>query len=513
MEHPLLYQINTRCWLGDLSDKFGHAVTLSDVPESEFALWQRYGFTHIWLMGVWTTGPRARQLAIYEPNLRQAYNTLVPSWTEKDIGGSPYSIAAYEVPAAMGGDAGLKKFREELHRRGMKLILDFVPNHVGFDHPWCTERPEFFVQSPAFVEGTFSVEIGDEMKWIAHGKDPHFYHWTDVAQLDYRKTATREAVQELLLSVAARCDGVRCDMAMLLVNEVFAGTWSHLPHSGPRPKTEFWEDAIPAVKQAHPDFLFIAEVYWGMEGRLQYMGFDYTYDKSLYDDIEWRNTGWTQKRLLETSPKYTASSVHFLENHDENRVAATLSLEEHRAAALLIMGLPGMRFLHDGQLTGATFKIPVQLSRRPVEPVQPKIQAFYDLLLTTLKKTSVGRGKFQLLTPKAAWADNPTGQNFIIVQWQGDSSEFDLVVVNLAPHCSQCFVPLSGHVSANDWQMQDLLGNERHERVGRELVKTGLYLDVPAHAAQLFHFTPLTRPAVVVHSAGTSSSNPTLTLA
>ena len=358
-------------------------------------------------------------------------------------------------------------------------------------------------------------------RWIAHGKDPHFPCWTDVAQLDYRRPETREAVQELLMAVAAQCDGVRCDMAMLLLNEVFERTWAGYPSAGPLPKTEFWAEAIPAARQAQPDFLFLAEVYWDLEARIQGLGFDYTYDKHLYDDLIWRKAAGAQRRLLESPPEFTAACAHFLENHDEPRVAAKLALPEHRASALVILGLPGLRFLQEGQLTGARIKIPVQLSRRPLEAPQPEVQKMYDATLTTLSATAVGRGRAEILSPREAWPGNPTAQNFIVVQWQAQSpdnpptppppsppasarprrneveagrrgTEFDLVAVNLAPHRSQCYVPLKMPKLADyNWSMRDLLGTEAYERFGSDLEAQGLYLDLAAHGAQLFHFAPI----------------------
>jgi glycosidase len=552
--NPILYEINTRCWLRELSERFGRPITLANVPDEEFARWQKLDFTHIWLMGVWTTGTRSRELACQDSQLRRAYNELLPGWRQEDVAGSPYAIAEYTVPPALGGNPGLREFRTKLHRAGLKLILDFVPNHVGLDHPWLRQRPDLFVQSPAQVEGTFAQETGAGRRWIAHGKDPHFPCWSDVAQLDYRRPETRAAMRELLLAVAAQCDGVRCDMAMLLLNEVFGQTWAAFPplgapggtggsntkkggpSPGPSPSpaspgAEFWADAIPAVRQVRPDFLFLAEVYWDLEARMQALGFDYTYDKHLYDDLIWKNAAWAQRRLLEPPPDFTAACAHFLENHDEPRVAAKLTLPEHRAAALVILGLPGMRFLHEGQLTGARIKVPVQLGRRPAEAPQPDVQNVYDTILTTLSATAVGRGRAQVLSPREAWPGNPSAQNFIVVQWQsppegptlapprpstpatarpgqndplrsrdsaakaasgGRGREFDLVAVNLAPHRSQCYVPLKiPDLAAFNWSMRDLLGTEAYERFGSDLEAQGLYLDLPEHGAQIFHLAPI----------------------
>jgi hypothetical protein len=278
---------------------------------------------------------------------------------------------------------------------------------------------------------------------------------------------------------------------MLLLNEVFAKTWAHLPPSEPSSVGEFWAEAIPSVKQAQSGFIFLAEVYWGLEARLQSLGFDYTYDKQFYDELIARHYFRAQQQLLSSPAEYVAASIHFLENHDEGRVAAKLSVAENRAAALAILGLPGMRFLHEGQLTGARLKLPVQLARRPIEPVQSEVRAAYEGLLTDLKSAIVGRGRSQILAPRVAWDGNPTGQNFIIVQWQATSPEFDLVVVNLASHRSQCYVTLSAPgLAEHHWAMRDRLSEESYIRVGNDIAQQGLYLDLPAHGAQVFHFAP-----------------------
>ena len=188
---------------------------------------------------------------------------------------------------------------------------------------------------------------------------------------------------------------------------------------------------------------------------------------------------------------YISASAHFLENHDEERIAPRLTPDEHRAAALVILGLPGMRFLHEGQLAGDTMHIPVQLGRRPVEPVNLTIAAFYEKMLHVIRRSAVGHGEAKLLPPRRAWDENPTADNFVLVQWQVRPLEFDLVVVNLAPHRSQCYAPLDIECLADrNWQIRDLLGDEQHERYGDDLQRQGLYLDVPACAAQIFRFEP-----------------------
>lgn len=486
--HPLLYEVNTRCWLRELSQREGRPVTLASVPDDCLDTWQQLGPAHLWLMGVWPGGPRARRQALDGEAQRRAYTEALPDWQETDVAGSPYAVAGYEVSAELGGEAGLQLLRQRLRNRGMKLVLDFVPNHVGLDHPWVREQPGLFVQSPVQRKEFFSQETRAGVRWLAHGKDPNFSAWTDTVQLDYRLAITRQQMSQELLRLAARCDAVRCDMAMLVLKDVFANTWASFPvESGVAHEDgEFWTAAIQQVKAARPDFVFLAEAYWGLEPRLQALGFDYTYDKELYDGLVARQAGAVQRHLLELPPAGLAAGAHFLENHDEPRIASRLSFEEHRAAAVLILGLPGMRFLHEGQLSGARIRVPVQLARRCAEPEQPEIRRFYERLLQALRQTAVGQGSWQMIRPREAWAGNPSAQNIVLVLWQDQGTGFALVAVNLAPHPSQCFAPLEVvRLAESDWLIRNLLGAEAYPRSGSDLQTRGLYLDLPAHTGQL----------------------------
>ncbi|HLH56624.1 MAG TPA: alpha-amylase family glycosyl hydrolase [Verrucomicrobiae bacterium] len=490
MDSPLLYEINTRCWLRDLSETRGTAVTLGDIPESQFAAWQEAGFTHIWLMGVWTGGPLSREKALHAAGLERAYSEALPDWTEQDVGPSPYSIAAYRVSQTLGGEPALVEFRRKLRGYGMKLILDFVPNHVGLDHPWITEQPELLVQSSSPVPDTFMVQTHAGTRFLAYGKDPNCGAWTDTVQLDYRKAETQAAMQAVLRNIAGLCDGVRCDMAMLVLADVFGSTWKAIPVAEPAPPTEFWSEAISGTRRFQPGFLFLAEVYWGLEARLQSLGFDYTYDKALYDSLIARSGPAVQRHLLEMPAPCVAGCAHFLENHDERRVASVLSDEEQRAAALVILGVPGMRFLHEGQLEGARRRLPVQLIRRAGEPVNQQVRESYTRILAALRQSSVGRGTPALLEPRRAWQDNPTAENFVLVQWTAPTKTFDIVVVNLAPHPAQCYAPVKPPAKTSLWSMKDLLGPQSFKRATDDLLTRGLYLDLPAHGAQIFHFEP-----------------------
>lgn len=491
MRQPLLYEINTRCWLRDLSDDVGKRIDLAKVPESEFRCWLDLGFTHIWLMGVWTTSEPSREQALRGRQLREQYDEVLPDWQPEDVGGSPYAIGEYNVPPELGGNEGLAAFRRQLNDLGMRLILDFVPNHVGLGHSWLQFWPELFVLGRPGSTESFKWEAkGDDM-WIAHGKDPYFPAWVDTAQLDYRRPETHQASLDTLQLIANQCDGVRCDMAMLILRDVFHRTWEQLPCPGRPCEREFWPEAIGKVRERRPNFLFIAEAYWDLERELLDQGFDYTYDKWLTDHLKNDNATQTTAHLNNSRRDLIQRAVHFLENHDESRAAKSFNWREHRAAAVLTCCLPGMRLLHEGQLTGAEIQIPVQLARRPREIQNDQINAFYTWLLRLLRVTAVGHGEYRILTPFPAWSTNETHQAIMAIQWQNQSGQFDLVVVNLADHDAQCFVnPEIEGLGSHQWSMTDLLSPASFNRPGNELANKGLYLALTPRAAHIFHFQP-----------------------
>jgi len=294
----------------------------------------------------------------------------------------------------------------------------------------------------------------------------------------------------LLKSVADKCDGVRCDMAMLPLNEVFHKTWAQVPYIGDPAEGEFWKNAIEEVKKQHPNFLFLAEAYWGLEGKLCELGFDYAYDKKLYDLLVHDHYWDVQPHLLGMG-EHNKRRAHFLENHDEPRINGSLEFDRHRASAVLVMGLPGMRFLHDGQFEGLKRFARVQLARRADEPEDQCVSELYRTLLDAFAQSAAAKGEPIILKPRQAWPGNPTFQCFTVVQWRDkkDPDAFDLVVVNLAPHPAQCRVSLEILGSLEDtWHLQDRIGPQVWLRNGREIEGEGLYLDVGAKGAHLFSF-------------------------
>lgn len=491
MSRRLIYEINTRCWLRELSHQAGRTLHLGTIPDAELEGWNRLGITDVWLMGVWITGPQARACYLNHPDTARHLRELLPDWTDEDVLGSPYAVERYQVPSVLGGEEGLRKFRERLHQHGMKLILDFVPNHLGLDHQWVTERPDLFVQGRPESGEAFDVETKVGRRWLAHGKDPYFPAWVDTAQLDYRRADTRAAVIDVLKSVADRCDGVRCDMAMLLLEDVFARTWTGYPVAGPLAIGEFWAEALAAVKR--PEFTFMAEAYWDLEERLQQLDFDLTYDKRVTDFVIERQPVELSKHLLGKSAEYLPRGVHFLENHDEPRIAGRLSLAEHRAAALLVLALPGVCLLHEGQLTGARIRTSVHLSRRSAELVNRDIAGMYEELLAAIGGSALGHGHGRCLQPEPLSPGDATNENLVVILWSVEGGSFDLVVVNLASGASRAWVkPPPCQIGLQGWIAEDWLGDAIGQRAVQCLEGQGIVLEIPAYGAYGIRFKPLT---------------------
>src|SRR3954464_1054189 len=252
---PTIYEINTAVWL----QRRGGA-RLDAVPAAAWDALGTLGVDAVWLMGVWQRSPAGLRIAVADPSL---------GLRGADAIGSPYCVRDYTVDERFGGDAALATARRELAARGLRLVLDYVPNHVAPDHPWVTAHPDYLVHT----------ETGE----IANGGDPYFPPWPDVVQLDAFSPGLRAAVADTLVRLTAQCDGLRCDMAMLMTNEVFGRTWGE--RVGPAPAEGYWPALIARVKEAHPDLAFIAEAYWDMEWTLQQQGFDLCYDKRLYDRL------------------------------------------------------------------------------------------------------------------------------------------------------------------------------------------------------------------------------------
>jgi hypothetical protein len=474
--NPIIYEINTWVWLQELNRKGKKPVTLAAVPGKEWDSIAALGIDAVWLMGVWERSPAGIAIANENNGLIEDFRRALPDYLPEDNVGSPYCVRDYAVDRRLGGADGLAAARKELAARGIRLVLDFVPNHVAHDHPWVTNYPEYFIQGSrddARNDPASYAEIAGKV--FALGRDPFFPAWPDVLQLNAFHPGLRQAVINTLTDIAGQCDGVRCDMAMLFINSIFERTWDR--RAGQKPENEYWVDVISAIKKAYTDFLFMAEAYWGREWELQQQGFDYCYDKRLYDRME-HDSAESVRLHLCADQTYQDKLVRFIENHDEPRACSAFSPQQERAAAVVMATIPGAKLFHEGQFEGRKVRLPVFLGRRPVEPPDPDLQAFYRALLRAASLEGMRHGRW-LLCDRSGWPDNTSYQNLVCWCWNGDGGRH-LVAVNLSDHGAQGLVHLPwDDLRGTTWKMTDLFNGMPYERSGDEMRTGGLYVDLP----------------------------------
>ncbi|HET6490150.1 MAG TPA: alpha-amylase family glycosyl hydrolase [Syntrophales bacterium] len=474
-KQPLVYEINTWVWLNELSGKHKSPITLATVPAEEWAAIASFGFDAVWLMGVWQRSPIGTRLARSLAPLLDEYRRALPDFTLEDIQGSPYCIQDYSVDEHLGGPEGLYKARRALADCGLGLILDFVPNHVALDHHWVLEHPEFIIQGDA----TDLIRAPKEFfqsggRVFACGRDPNYPPWQDVAQLNAFHPGLRDAAVGTLLGIADQCDGVRCDMSILLINRIFRKTWGS--RSGKEPQREYWVQVIEETRERYRDFAFIAEAYWDLEWELQQQGFDYCYDKRLYDRLIHESAD-TIRLHLSGEPAYQHKLVRFIENHDEPRAAATFDPEKARAASMMIATLPGARLFYDGQFEGRKVRLPVQLGRQPEEHPDRELRCFYRTLLESVRDARLREDTWSLCE-LSGWPDNDSFRNLVAWRWVGTDSRH-LIIVNLSDRQSQGRVRIPGlNLSGRSWQLVDLLSGDAFERDGNEMTDPGLFVDL-----------------------------------
>jgi hypothetical protein len=271
-------------------------------------------------------------------------------------------------------------------------------------------------------------------------------------------------------------------MAMLVLPDVFERTWGIT-------SPPFWPRATHCVHQKHPAFCFMAEVYWNLEWTLQQQGFDYTYDKRLYDRLREGHARPVREHLY-AGLDYQNKMARFLENHDEPRAAAAFPHGMHEAAAVITFLSPGMRFFHQGQLEGQTKRISPHLCRGPCEPVDERLSPFYDSLLAVLREDVVRDGQWMLLECTPAWEGNWTCDCYVVCSWQGRDGEWLLAAVNYSGNQGQCYVQLPmPNLAGGTWRLEDRIGGATYERDGNELLSRGLYLDMGPWQAAVFSCT------------------------
>jgi glycosidase len=446
----MIYELNAR-----LSGQ-----RFDEISETQLATWAAAGFDWLWLMGVWVISPAGREIS----------QQLQP-----DFAGSPYAIYEYEFNPELGGETAWQVLRARAQRHGLKLMVDFVPNHLAVDAPLVDAHPEYFIHSNPHLraESAENFFIHPNGHYLAHGKDPYFAGWTDTVQLDYSHPGLRAYQINQLHRLATLADGVRCDMAMLVLRDQIKQQWfpyldaARFTLAMP---TEFWAEAVFAVKARRPDFSFLAEVYWDQESYLQQLGFDLTYNKKLYDLLSDQRSASDLAHYLQTVPfHYLQRCLHFLENHDEERAAVRFG-PRTTALAVLCGAIPGVPLIHQGQMEGFQERIPVQRIR-PLqqEIVSTKEWTFYQQLLPIINQPVLRQGEMIVANAqdnKLLWRRQHCGEVAIIA-----------VAVDGHPHNSEIILTeeLLGLWQQQPFQLKDLWTNKRvmvHRRAHHWILST-----------------------------------------
>ena len=276
-------------------------------------------------------------------------------------------------------------------------------------------------------------------------------------------------------------------MAMLVMNDIFQRTWGE--RAGARPAGEYWPELIGAVRATHPGFLFMAEAYWDLEWELQQQGFDYCYDKKLYDRLEHGPARTSGSISAPTSPTRSGSSAssRTTTSHGPRQPSPP---EKARAAALLATTLPGAALLHEGQFEGRKVRLPVFLARRPDEPPDAELRAFYAALLGAVAKEGLRSGRWSLCE-REGWPDNQSCLNIVAWCWARESARH-LIIVNLGDGPAQARVRVPGEgIRGKQWHLVDLLNGETWDRDGDEMGGAGLYFDLAPWKCSFFRLESL----------------------
>ena len=483
--YPSLYQINTRVWLTELSRALGRAATLDDIPDAELDRVAGMGFDWVWFLSVWRTGAAAQRISRSNPEWRREFEETLPDLREEDIAGSGFAITGYTVHPGLGGDAALARLRERLRKRGLRLLLDFVPNHTAPDHPWAEDHPEYYVAgterdlAQAPQNYTRVKRKGGDLI-LAYGRDPYFAGWPDTLQLDYSNPATQEAMIGELLRIAGQCDGVRCDMAMLVLPDVFERTWG-------RRAPLFWPEATRRVRERVPGFRFMAEVYWDLEWTMLQQGFDYAYDKRLYD------------RLREGHARPVRE--HLYAGLDYQSEARPVPGEPRRAQGggdLRARGARGRGRHHVpvaracGSSTRGSSRGGGSASRRTWSARRWSPSTRRCSGSTTASWRCSGSRPFATASGACSSACRPgtaTGRRTASSPGPGKRQDGQrrLIAVNYAGNQGQCYVRLPfPDLAGRAVRLKDLMGPASYDRDGSDLVSRGLYLDVPPWSYHVF---------------------------
>ena len=431
--HPVIYEINTRPWLYELSVKYKTPITrIENIPLQEFDEIRKNGVDIVWMMGVWKLGEYGLEF-----DRKQDYSYCLPNWTKEDVIGSPYAVYEYTCNPSLCINSDLNWLKAELNKRGIKLMLDFVPNHSAVDAPKAKENPEMYIRAP---EGKV-----DEDKYtkegIAYGAEEHHFVWKDVLQWNYWNNDTINYMYENIDIIMNWADAIRCDVAYQELNDVFYATWKDEldAHGYTRPELEFWEYAINKAKNLNPNIMFLAESYNDeYNEKLIKLGFDYVYNIDIL--INLKESGDKFKEYIKDKEgNFWIYKANFVENHDEDRVVANMggNLQKGKAAGTIAATIGGLIFINHGQWEGRKNKLDVHLRRGLEEPDNEEIKNYYKKLHQVIKDKAFRGNNFYY----AGVLDGERKDDFIAYIREEDDSHY-LVVVNFSENEGCATIPI-----------------------------------------------------------------------
>jgi glycosidase len=405
MPHVVMIAKSAHVWLDQLSRKHGRAITrLDHIPDEELDQLARWGFSALWLIGLWERSPASQQIKQRCGN--------------PDAGASAYSLLDYGIAGALGGDAAFDSLRDRASRRGIRLASDMVPNHMGIDSRWVIEHPDWFLSLPysPYPAYTFngpdlsrdsrvSIFVEDhyydrtdaavvfkrvdrhsgETRFIYHGNDGTLTPWNDTAQLNYLNPEVREGVIQTILHVARHFPIIRFDAAMTLAKRHYQRLWFPEPGTGGAIPSraehgmtrnefdrampvEFWREVVDRVAAEMPDTLLLAEAFWLMEGYfVRTLGMHRVYNSAFMNmlrDEENANYRSVIKNTLEFDSEILKRYVNFMNNPDERTAVDQFGKgDKYFGVCTMMVTLPGLPMFGHGQIEGFTERYGMEFHR------------------------------------------------------------------------------------------------------------------------------------------------------
>jgi len=430
MPRLVLLAKNVYVWLDQLSRKYQRTLrTLDQVPDEELTTLARWGFSGLWLIGLWE---RSR-----------ASQTIKQHCGNPEALASAYSLDDYHIAADLGGEAALQNLKERAWRRGIRLASDMVPNHMGIDSRWVIEHPERFLALdycpyPSYTfngpdlstDGRVGIFLEDHYyarsdaavvfkrldrrtgstRYVYHGNDGTAMPWNDTAQLNYLDPQVREAVIQTILEVARKFSVIRFDAAMTLAKKHIQRLWFPEPGSGgaipsradhsltreqfdARIPIEFWREVVDHVAREVPDTLLLAEAFWMMEGYfVRTLGMHRVYNSAFMNMLkneENANYRSVIKNTLEFNPEVLKRFVNFMNNPDEQTAVAQFGKgDKYFGVCTLMATMPGLPMFGHGQVEGFIEKYGMEYRRAYCdEPVdRPLVERHERAIFTLLRR-------------------------------------------------------------------------------------------------------------------------------